>query len=196
LPQDNQELSDLITVSFKVAEKTNTPVVLNKNTEISETVQIPSKDALKTFLDKPKKKIKPGIILKPQSVQDKTSKILTEINKTAEEWYKKFRRNIKPVEVIKQAKTMLVVYGINARIAEELITDNNNIGLLSIRMLRPWPAKDLENALQDAKRLIVIDEFVSGSRGIVQTELGKGESLITDFLTEEQLNSILEEKDA
>jgi len=64
-------------------------------------------------------------------------------------------------------------------LAKKLREQGKKVGVLRIRVFRPWPKAAVESVLQNAKRVLVFDQSVSvGIGGILKTHVGRGSSLI------------------
>jgi pyruvate ferredoxin oxidoreductase alpha subunit len=95
-----------------------------------------------------------------------------------EEFGKQFGRYYHPIECYncENAKTFLFTMGSFTETAmtavDELKTKGQNIGLVRIRLWRPFPFAELREALKDAETLIVLDRSLSyGYGGPVCSEL-------------------------
>ncbi len=76
----------------------------------------------------------------------------------------------------KDADTVLVTCGTITGAARAVIDDyrrkGDKIGLLRMRMFRPFPAEDVRNVLSKAKKVVVIDRNIClGASGIVAQEV-------------------------
>ena len=96
-----------------------------------------------------------------------------------EEWAKIFGRTYKPVETYKAegAKILLLTMGSMGETAEvvidELRAQGKSVGLIKLRLWRPFPFEELKEAVKEAKKLIVTDRAVSfgGPGGPVFSEI-------------------------
>jgi pyruvate ferredoxin oxidoreductase alpha subunit len=96
-----------------------------------------------------------------------------------EEWAKIFGRTYKPVETYKAdgAETLLLTMGSMGETAEmaidELQAKGLSVGLIKLRLWRPFPFEELKEAVKKAKKLIVTDRAVSfgGPGGPVFSEI-------------------------
>jgi pyruvate ferredoxin oxidoreductase alpha subunit len=101
------------------------------------------------------------------------------ILKVWEEWAKLTGRAYKPVErfMTEGAKVVFLIMGCLAEVAqiavEEMRAQGLPVGLLKLRMWRPFPFKDLREAVGDAELVIVCDRALSlgGVGGPVMSEV-------------------------
>jgi len=83
------------------------------------------------------------------------------------EWEEKFGRKYEPIESYKteNAETLLLTMGSMGETAEiavdELRKDGISVGLLKLKLWRPFPFEELREAVKGAKALAVIDRAVS-----------------------------------
>ena len=67
---------------------------------------------------------------------------------------------------------MGTVCGTTRTVVDELREDGQKIGMLKIKTFRPFPAKDIKEALKNVKNIGVIDRCMSfGNEGPVYTEV-------------------------
>jgi len=86
----------------------------------------------------------------------------------AAKWKKRARSEFKIVEKyhMDDAEFAFVIYGSatnNAKLAVRFLREHHNekIGLLSLRLVRPFPENEVRDALQDIKRIAVVDNAFS-----------------------------------
>ncbi|MCX6815553.1 MAG: hypothetical protein NT120_01745 [Candidatus Aenigmarchaeota archaeon] len=189
MPQNNQETLETIIQAYKVSETSMLPSVVNIDMPyISETVTLPNEKYCHKFVSKPSlnflaKKSYIGVGLdnysdyKKEQQKAMTSALET-IEKTSELWKKNTRRALPLVEQYKteDADYVIVIAGYHsqtARVAiDKMRATGTKVGLLRLRVLRPFPAAQIVNALANAKKVAVVDQAVSlGSSGILYNEL-------------------------
>jgi pyruvate ferredoxin oxidoreductase alpha subunit len=95
------------------------------------------------------------------------------------EWGKQFGRYYKPVETYKSkgAETLILTVGSMGETAsvavDELKKAGKSVGLVKLRLWRPFPLEELRAAIKGCKTLIVMDRSVTfgGIGGPVATEI-------------------------
>lgn len=199
-PETNQEIHDTIIHAYKVCEdqKVLLPAIVNIDgiPNFMEPVQIATEQALKGFLGK----IQPKLDVKKPAQLDiysdsydqarlqmgKAMENATElIKKTGEKWKQKFRRDYSLIErfMTDDADVVIVIMGYHSATAkaavQKLRAQGKKVGVLRVRVFRPWPSAEVEAALKTAKKVIIFDQAVSvGIGGILRAHVGKGSSLI------------------
>ena len=100
------------------------------------------------------------------------------IEKIQKEYQKLTKRRYDLIESYKleNAKVAIVMMGANSTIGkaaiENLRKKGIKAGLLRIRLLRPFPEKQIINSLKNIKKVIVLDQNISpGSSGILYPEV-------------------------
>jgi pyruvate ferredoxin oxidoreductase alpha subunit len=198
--ENGQEAVDMSIQSFKIAEHKDVmlPVVLNIDgfqlTHMVEAIEIPSQKEVDKFLPPfvpyatlhPDKPLTLGayafpdiftevMMAKDQALINSKKTIL----KVWEEWEKQFGRSYKPVETYKTegADVLLLTMGSmgeTASIAVDEMRDKGlPVGLIKLRLWRPFPFEELREALKGAKVVVVTDRAVSygGPGGPVASEV-------------------------
>lgn len=184
IPQNNQEVIDLALQTVKVCEKTKIPGIIHSFSEIREEVSLPTEQSLNKFFVKPRKR---DVKEKKPDLEKKMKKASKYLEKTAERWYKKYKRNINPIEVINKSEKMIVSYGLNARVFESLLEEDGEVGLIKIRALRPWPEIELP------EEFIIVDHYRSPGRGgLLHSEIGLGDSFVTPIITKKEAIDLIE----
>ena len=194
--ESNQEVLDTIIMSYKIAEKILLPVIVNMDGFIQSftrtEVDIPKQGLVDKFL--PKSNLPFAIdINKPRSYgipamddymffRSQHHKAMLDslkiIEKTQKEYQKLTKRRYDLIESYKleNAKVAIVMMGANSTIGkaaiENLRKKGIKAGLLRIRLLRPFPEKQIINSLKNIKKVIVLDQNISpGSSGILYPEV-------------------------
>ncbi len=195
--ETNQEVLDSVIMSYKIAENERVllPVLVNMDGFIHSytrtEVDVPSQSLVDRFLPKLKLKIKldvnnPKTLGTPameehmffrsqvHKAQLDSKKIIKKVQK---EWSILTGRKYDVIEKYKLngAKAAVVMMGANTTIAKSVIDKlrkkGKKIGLLRIRLLRPFPEKEVKNALSEIKRIAFLDQNISpGQAGILFTE--------------------------
>ena len=196
--KNNQETADTVIQAYKIAEKTDLPVMVcfegyYLTHEVCE-VDLPEQEEIDSFLPPFKPKLfldtdNPmsfGTFFPPkyyQGVREKHHDDLLAsagtISEVASEFAKKFGRvqhALLEAYGPSDAETVFVTMGSlaeNTEVAvDELRTEKKNAGLLRVKCMRPFPAELLAKALSKAKRIIVLEKDVSvGSGGVLALEV-------------------------
>ncbi|MCX7634392.1 MAG: pyruvate ferredoxin oxidoreductase [Syntrophales bacterium] len=198
--ENGQEVIDLTIQSFKIAEHPDVmlPVVLNIDgfqlTHMIEPMEFPTQEEVDRFLPPrvpfatlhPDKPISMGCFNMPdifmETMKAKDTALINAkktIIKIWNEWGKMFGRNYKPVETYKTkgADTLIVTMGSMGETAsvavDEMKKQGRSVGLIKIRLWRPFPIEELRAAIKGCKTLVVMDRAVSfgGAGGPLATEI-------------------------
>ncbi len=195
--QDNQEVLDSVILAYKVSEQVLIPtmVVLDAFflSHTSEPVEIPDQEKVDEFLPPYKNKY----ILDPDDphafggltnpdwymelrymIHQAHEQALDLIEKEGREFEKLFGRYYGLVDTYKvdDAETILVAVSTaasTARYAVDIMREQGKkVGLLRIRVFRPFPYQKIKDILSNAKRVIVLDRNLSpGAGGIIASEV-------------------------
>lgn len=195
--QDNQEVLDSVILAYKVSEQILLPtmVVLDAFflSHTSEPVEIPDQEMVDEFLPPYKNKyiLDPddphafGGLTNPEwymelrfMIHQAHEQALNLIEKEGKEFKKLFGRYYGLVDAYKvdDAETILVAVSTvasTARYAVDLLRkQGKKVGLLRIRVFRPFPYQKVKDILSNAKRVIVLDRNLSpGAGGIIASEV-------------------------
>jgi len=215
--ENGQEVIDMTIQSFKIAEHPDVmlPVVLNIDgfqlTHMIEPLEFPTQKEVNKFLP-PRKPFAslhpdhplsmgcfntPEIFAETMKAKDTalhhSKKTIVNIWK---EWSRQFGRTYRPVEAYKArgADTLILTMGSMGETAsiavDELRKKGVSVGLVKLRLWRPFPLEELRAAVKGCKTLIVMDRAISfgGAGGPVGTEIksllyhDKGRPRIVDFI--------------
>lgn len=191
LASSNQEILDSVLMSYKISEEVLLPSIVNINgLSLREPVSVPQERKLQNFLQKPREiKLdfkKPIAFNAPvedymefRSQQQKAmDNALSAAEKAFVKWKEKFGRSYGAVEkyMLDDADYAFIVAGFNAgtcrAVVDRLREQGEKVGMLRIRMLRPFPKDNISEALVSVKKVAVVDESISlGSSGIIYTEV-------------------------
>ena len=188
-PEGNQELHDTIIQAYRVAEdqKVLLPAIVNIDgiPNFSEGVQPATDAAVKGFLPKFRSARLDAknplhfnvnsekyyeLKLQQQKAMDNAIDLL---KKTDEKWKQKFRRSYGIVErfMMEDAETVIVIMGYHSSTAKAAVKKmreaGKKVGVLRIRVFRPWPAKLVNEALASVKKVLVFDQAVSIGTGSI-----------------------------
>ncbi|MDI9569915.1 MAG: transketolase C-terminal domain-containing protein [Pseudomonadota bacterium] len=198
--ENGQEVIDMTIQSFKIAEHPDImlPTVLNMDgfqlTHMIEPLEFPLQEEVNAFLPDrvpfatlhPDNPLSMGCFNMPdifmETMKAKDVALLNSkktIVKIWNEWGKMFGRYYKPVETYKNkgAETLILTMGSMGETAsvavDELRKAGQSVGLVKIRLWRPFPLEELRAAIKGCKTLVVMDRAVSfgGAGGPVGTEI-------------------------
>lgn len=198
--ENGQEVIDMTIQSFRIAEHPDVmlPTILNMDgfqlTHMIEPLEFPSQEEVNRFLPDrvpyatlhPDRPLSMGCFNMPdiftETMKAKDTALINAkktIVKIWNEWGRQFGRHYHPVETYKNkgAETMILTMGSMGETAsvavDELKKKGQSIGLVKIRLWRPFPLEELRAAIQGCKTLIVMDRAVSfgGAGGPLATEI-------------------------
>lgn len=198
--EDGQEAFDHIIWAFRVAEDKRVlfPVMVHLDgfhlTHVVEPIYIEDKEKVDSFLPPndfplpldPKKPVNMGAFAPPaiyteikKAQEDAFQSIMPHLIEMWDAFEKHFGRKYKPVETYKaeDAETLIMTmgsYGETASVAVDTLREKGvKIGQVKLRLWRPFPFKELRDAVKNAKNLIVLDRCISsgGPGGPVASEV-------------------------
>ena len=198
--ENGQEVIDMTIQSFRIAEHPDVmlPTILNIDgfqlTHMIEPLEFPPQEEVNRFLPDrvpyatlhPDRPLSMGCFNMPdiftETMKAKDTALINAkktIVKIWNEWGRQFGRHYHPVETYKNkgAETMILTMGSMGETAsvavDELKKKGQSIGLVKIRLWRPFPLEELRAAIQGCKTLIVMDRAVSfgGAGGPLATEI-------------------------
>ncbi len=195
--EKNQEVLDTILQAYRIAESVHLPVMVVLDAFVlshtSEPIDIPSDEKAKGFLSKysplypvdTKKPVSFSGIATPDHYFEfryKIQKAMEEvpgIARTVEEKFKsRFGRSYGLIEKFgrEDAEVLLITAGATTSttrtVIRKMVDEGKKVGGLKIKMLRPFPLKEVLQALQGIKKIAVIERDLSfGVGGIITQEL-------------------------
>ncbi|HEU4598634.1 MAG TPA: hypothetical protein VFS26_02695 [Solirubrobacterales bacterium] len=196
--EDNQEAADLHAQAFRIAEELSLPVLVCMDgfilTHAVERVDVPSAEQVDAFLPEfePRQLLDPadpmtiGAMVGPEAFAEvkylahaKQLQALDTIPAVAAEFAESFGRpsgGLVRGYRIEDAETVVVALGSVLGTIEETIdamrADGVAIGALAIKTFRPFPMEAVRAALQNAKRVVVLEKaFAVGRGGIVSADV-------------------------
>lgn len=198
--EDNQEVLDSVIQGYRIAEELMVPVMICYDafllSHTYEPVDIPDQEDVdswlppyepQNFLDPENPAAFDGLVMpdnymeirfKLHSALERAKEV---VNQTGELFFEKFGRKYQTVEAVKTEDADMVLVTSSsvtspARIVvDELRKEGKKIGLLKIRLFRPFPVEDVKKVLKGKKRAVVIDRNCSwGKGGIFADELRGG----------------------
>ena len=186
--ENGQEVIDLTLQAYRIAEDKDVmlPVIICLDgfilTHMVEPVEFPEQKEVNKFLPDrtpyatlhPDKPLTMGAFAMsdyyPQMMRAKDEALVNSkktILKIWDEWEKRFGRRYRPVETYKAegAEVLLLIMGSMGETAElavdELRDKGVAVGLIKIRLWRPFPFDELRKAVKGARILAVMDRAVS-----------------------------------
>lgn len=198
--QNGQEVVDMTIQAFKIAEHRDVLLPVNVNMDgfwlshMVEPVNIPDQEEVDRFLPPyqpyatlhPDRPLTMGALGMPEMFAEammaknvaivNSKKVILEVWK---EWKKLFGRAYEPIESYKtkDAEVLLITMGSMGETAEiavdEMRAKGVPVGLLKIKLWRPFPFDELKKAIKGARVLAVMDRAVSfgGPGGPVFSEI-------------------------
>lgn len=199
--EDSQEILDTVLHAYRIAEQVSLPVMVVSESiylsHVSEPVWIPSIELVDQYLPKRQTRFKldpdhpynfgspPGSIgpaaevnaSQRRRIQEamEVSKVIAK--KAMEEFERVFGRNYGVIECYQtdDAEVILVTSGTITSTARQVVDalrkEGKRVGLLKIRMFRPFPTEDIVAVLRNARKVAVIDKNVSfGHCGVFAME--------------------------
>ncbi len=189
--EDNQEASDLHIQAFKIAEQTFLPVMVCMDgfilTHAYEPVDIPEQKEVDEFLPafQPRHIVDPrwprgiGLFADPRFYMETRYILHRALEKSEEtikevssEFAKAFGREsggfIKTYK-LEEADVVVIsmgsVVGTIKELIDQLEEKGKKVGLLQICSYRPFPRKEVYNALKDKMNIVVLEKCISLGRG-------------------------------
>jgi pyruvate/2-oxoacid:ferredoxin oxidoreductase alpha subunit len=199
--QSNQEVLDTIIQGYRIAELVSLPVMVCFDGFIMshtyEPVFVPDREVVDSFLPPRQTRFKldtdnplrffasPGAVggagylsklrRRAQDALEIAKEVVKEVN---EEFYQHFGRRYDVIERYhtEDAEVILIAMTSVASMAHDVVDEmrqeGKKVGLLRVRMLRPFPKQEIAAALQGVSKVAVIDRNISyGHAGILAIEL-------------------------
>ena len=194
---DGQEAFDTTLLAYRLAEAVNLPVMIVLDafflSHTFEPVDVPSPAEVDAFLPPyaPKFRLStenpftlntvapPGVYMEMRrSIQMAMEAVPGIYAGIEDEFQKRFGRRYGPAEAYRceDAETILVMAGTAADTAHEAVdalrAEGEKVGLLRVRMFRPFPGETFRTELARAKKIAILDRNCSfGAGGIFAQEL-------------------------
>lgn len=193
--ETNQEVLDTTIMSFRLAELVNVPVMLVLDafylSHTAEPVDIPEPAQVDAWLPKRNAKVKLdtaephafNALVKPDdymemrhSLQDAMRETYAVYDEVEAAWEQAFGRRYGAVESYRteDAEIVLVAAGTMVSTARHVVDERRaqgeKVGLVKIKMFRPFPTEALRAALKGASRVAVLDRNLSPGRGGIFAE--------------------------
>ncbi len=195
--ENGQDSLDTVIQAYKIAEQVYLPTMLSLEaffvSHFMEVVHLPEQEQVDHFLppiDLPHKfdMDKPGFLVPvvpselyrkykqmAQVSMDSVKEIAVQVDKEFKETFGRHYGIIEPI-MLEDAEVVLVTAGSitsTARVAiKDLRSRGKKVGLLKVRLFRPFPVEAIQAAIRGKKKIAVIDRNISlGSGGIFCQEL-------------------------
>lgn len=195
--QNNQEVLDSVIQAFKVSEKTLLPTMVNLDAFVlshtMEVVDIPDQDQVDAFLPvyDPEYRLDPatprafGGLTDPEGyyelryqIQQAQEEAKTVLEDVGNEFGQRFGRSYGLVETYRadDADFLIVssaTIASTTRVAVDRLRDaGEKVGLLRIRVFRPFPVAEVRRIVSRVSRAVVIDRNIGfGASGIFYQEV-------------------------
>ncbi len=195
--EDGQEVLDSVLQAYRLAERVYLPVMVVLDafylSHTYEPVDVPSEEDVDRFLPPYEPRfqvdtenpcsfgqlVPPGAYMKMRhNIAMAMEKTLVCLREIQEEFYGIFQRRYDPVEAIccNDAEIILVTSGTatsTCRLVLRSLRDRGEkVGILKMKLFRPFPAAMVREATSRAKKIAVIDRnFSFGASGIFAQEL-------------------------
>ncbi len=195
--ETNQEVLDTVLMAYRISEKVLLPVMVCLEgfflSHTYEQVDIPKIEEVDRYLPPYKARYKldiedphsfnahflPEIYMehrmKMQRSMEEAKDVAKEVDK---EFGQAFGRSYGVVEefLAEDAEILLVtcgtITGAARAVVDEYRKKGERVGLLKMRMFRPFPAEEVRRVLTKAKKVLVIDRNISlGATGVVAQEI-------------------------
>ncbi|MFC1912479.1 transketolase C-terminal domain-containing protein [Chloroflexota bacterium] len=198
--ENGQEAVDMVICGFRIGEDKRVllPVMVHLDgfhlTHVIEPIELPEQGLVDKFIPPykhplpldPEKPVTMGAFGPPfiysevKYAQDVILRASREVVLECwQEFGKTFGRHYHPVETYHSegAKTLLLTMGSYSETAMEAVdklrSEGKDVGLLKLRLWRPFPFEEVRQAVKDAEVLIVLDRAISfgGPGGPVSSEI-------------------------
>ena len=191
-----QEVLDSILIAFRLAEASLLPIMVCLDgfllSHYSEPVSLPEPEEVDAFLPgrKAKYRLDPGtpatygggvssevLFGLRRRMQADMEAVPALFRRICREFKARFGREYRALETFgpQRAETALVAVGSMAGTVKEFIQGEEwagRVGLVKMRMFRPFPAREVRQALKGYERVVVIDRDLSpGAGGIFAQEI-------------------------
>lgn len=193
----NQECLDTVIQAYRLAETVLLPVMIVSDgfilSHTLEPVEIPDPEDVDAFIPPYQAKYKldpkdphvfntlalPGDFIKMRHIaQEAMEGAKAALKEVDSEFQMAFGRGYGLLETyhLHEAETILIALGATCETAKDVVDElrekGMKVGLVRVRLFRPFPAEELKEVLYGRKRVAVLDRAVSlGAGGILAQEL-------------------------
>lgn len=195
--ESNQEVLDSVIQGFKIAEEVSIPLMCVLDAFVlshtSEPVDIPTPEEVDKYLPPYNPKVKidledphafggllgPAHYIEMRYMLQKDMERAIEVAKKADrEFGESFGRNYGIIEPYRCGDAEIIMVtsstttGTARTVIDKLRDEGKRVGLLKVRMFRPFPARDIKEVILRAKKVLVVDRNISyGAGGIFFQEI-------------------------
>ena len=195
--EDGQEVLDTALLAYRLAEAVNLPVMVILDafylSHTFEPVDVPDQKAVDGFLPSPKPRVQldtldpfclyqmasPAVYMEMRyNIQTAMDRALSEYASIEAAFETIFKRKYGVMEAVHcdDAEIIMVTTGTVTSTCRQVIADlraaGEKIGLLKLKMFRPFPADKIRNILGPAQKVAVVDRnFSFGASGIFAQEI-------------------------
>ncbi len=198
--ENGQEAVDMVIQAFRIAEDRNVmfPTIVNIDgftlSHVIEPIELPDQEEVDAFLPafKPKYKLDPRkpltmgpvgvpeIYFEAKRAQDEAFKNSRRvINRVWKDWAGRFGRQYNAVETyrLEEAEVAILIMGSMAETAmtavDKMREEGKKVGLIRLRLWRPFPVQDFRRAISGIPVLAVVDRAltIGGVGGPIGTEV-------------------------
>jgi len=192
--QSNQEIMDTLIQGFRIAEMVSLPVMVCYDgfimSHVYEPVHVPNIEQVDAFLPARQTKFKldvdnplrffaspgavagAGYLSKLRRRTQEAFEIAKEVTKKVDrEFFEQFGRSYDLVETYRteDAEVALValtsVASIGHDVVDQMRAEGRKVGLVRVRMFRPFPVQEIIEALKRISKVAIIDRNISYGRG-------------------------------
>ncbi|NQU62969.1 MAG: pyruvate ferredoxin oxidoreductase [SAR324 cluster bacterium] len=197
--EDNQEVLDSVIQGFRIAEQVNLPVMICYDafflSHTYEPVDIPDQETVddwlppfkpENFLDPDNPKAFYGLVMPDnymeiryqlQQAHETAKSVVSEVGRSFDSHFGRLYDIVEAVHC-DDAETVLITSGTITSPARLLIQklrkEGRKIGLLKMRMFRPFPTEAVQQILRSKKKAVVIDRNCSWGKGGIFADEIKG----------------------
>jgi len=192
--ESNQAAVDLHVLAFRLAETLNVPAMVCMDgfqlTHAFEPIDVPDAKIVDRFLPhrRPTQQLDPddpvtiGAMVGPEAFAEVRYLAHAQLlraqevhGELAEEWQRLTGRDVAALAPYASdgADTVVVALGSVVGTMQDVVDERvDGTGLLNLRLYRPFPADEVRNALQGARRVIVLERaFAPGAGGVVSADV-------------------------
>lgn len=193
--ETNQEVLDTTVQAFRLAEAVDLPVMLVLDafflSHTSEPVDVPDPDPVDAFLPRREAtyRLDPadphafGALVRPDAYmemrwhqQEAMARAMEAFRAIEDEWEARFGRRWGATEAYRceDAEVILLTSGTITSTARHVVNERReageSVGLLKVKMFRPFPTTELRELLRGVRRVAVLDRNVSPGHGGIFAE--------------------------
>ncbi len=192
-----QEVLDTVIQAYKISEQVGLPSLINLDafflSHTAEPVTIPTQESVDQFLPPYQRELKLEIerpitfgaledseryMELRYEIQEAQLEALSATKEVDQEFHRIFGRQYGVLDsfMTEDAETILVTSGTitttTRAVVQALREEGKKVGLLKVRLFRPFPLEEVAMALKNAKRVAIIDRnFSYGATGIFAQEI-------------------------